>query len=67
MQPKPTASNRDKLAQAKRLIREVSTDEAISPTPYAALMEAVERIEFAARFALSLTERDTAKFESVPS
>jgi hypothetical protein len=54
-------TNRERLQRAWRDIQIVSSDEAISPTPYSHLLGAIADLEAASQFVLDMNERDGVK------
>lgn len=54
-------TNRQTLYRIVREIQGVADDEAISPTPYDHLYQAIASLNRAAEFVLDMNERDTGK------
>jgi hypothetical protein len=54
-------TNRARLQRVMRDLQRVAADEAISPTPYSLLREALFSTQEAAQFALDMRERDGVK------
>ncbi len=50
--------NRERLNEAVRLLEHVADNDAVSPTPHTALMQAIGLIQHASQFVLDSRERE---------